>query len=626
MPRRESKVSRAEEEEEEEMDSDGESMLDNEAFEDRRGIQQLSDDEGGVLFRPRAGENDEDNYDNDTDEEDDDDDSESGDEREVSQAQTKREEKISVKAWLVRKQTYTPLVTLIPDLIKFLAGDFDPLDDEEEHGIPLWRRFMESCEEGECHRFVGCCMAAAHAFIDRKYKAIGFKQPTGQQSGGGSKGKKATKRVRDSDWPTDLGKRFAAFLCHKDTEFVFENVPVRNSFYEKYSKYGKRSFQKIPEKTNGSGSDDDDGGGGEGGGSSSSSSKKKKKSSRRDDVADASDPDPFTHTKSRAVYAYGVAQKGKAPKPLKPDEVLTNQLFKRQCKVLWRQLLKSNEELVHKMVNRELYKRKKAAEDDGGGGSDDEDAQSDEEYAPHKRASGMNVESTLDETSIKQGEKLRRKVSAREIARLEDSAYQKLGLQLLQRWLYTAKEESERHAAEKAEEEAIERRRTATLMIRKKKLAQIAVPKKLLEKIQAGAAQHKPRRFDFSRGKQKLNRAKHHSAAKNSLQMATQLTHGQHNGFIHSFANVSDHQFRPGGDVYECRRALLRLGYVHKANFTDEDGVFDEAKFVRTLTFFAWTAVGGVLHAVDDTRRGRGRGDGRFCSFCRQVHEVIICA
>ena len=219
------------------------------------------------------------------------------------------------------------------------------------------------------------------------------------------------------------------------------------------------------------------------------------------------------------------------------------------------------------------------------GDSDDDADNSDEEYAPNKRASGMNVETTLTDKSVKAGEKLRRKARKSEITRLEDAMYQKLGLQLLQRWFNTAQEESERFAAEKMEEEAAERRRTATLLIRKKKLAQIAVPKELLNKIQAGAAQSKPRRFDFSRGKTKLNRAKHHNVAQNSLQMATQLGVGQHKGFIHSFANVDSKAFGVGGDVYECRRALLRMGYVHKSNFTDEDGVFDEAKYEEGKAF-----------------------------------------
>ena len=264
----------------------------------------------------------------------------------LSEAEAKRLEKISVKAWLIRKQHYTPLVDMLPRLIKFLNGDFDPLDDEEDHGIPLWRRFMDSCDEGECHHFVGRCMAAVHTFIGRRYRAIGYTQSNSANTKAGG-GRAAKKSVKASDWPTDLGRRFTNFLCHKDTEFVFENVPVKPSFYERYSKYGKRSFEKIRK---------DDGGDGDGDGSSGSDDDGGRGRGRGRHAA-ADDSEKPTHMKTRVVFAYGVAQKGKAPKPLKPDEILTNQLFKRQCKVMWGKLLRETEDLVHNMVNRELYKR-----------------------------------------------------------------------------------------------------------------------------------------------------------------------------------------------------------------------------------------------------------------------------
>jgi hypothetical protein len=256
----------------------------------------------------------------------------------------KRLEKISVKAWLARKQHFTPIVSLLPQLQAFLSGDFDPLDDEEDKGIPLWRRFMDSCAEGEAARFIGSCLAAAHLFIDRRYTALGYHRPTGSDGNnndsGGAGGQqqqqkqqpkaasgRPVKRIRESDWPTDLGTRLAFFLANKELDFVFENVPVKPSFYEQYSKYGKRSFEKIPE----------------------------------DQLkGDPAEPERPTHMKSRVVFTYAVAQKGKAPKPLKPDEVLTNKLFKRQCQVLWRDLQQKTRDKVHNMVNRALQKRAKA--------------------------------------------------------------------------------------------------------------------------------------------------------------------------------------------------------------------------------------------------------------------------
>ena len=328
------------------------------------------DEDGGGLFG--GDQHDGSGYEDSDDDGGYDDDASEGDAQARATDQAKREEAISVKAWLLRKQHYTPIMDLLPKLIKFLSGDFDPLDDEESHGIPLVRRFMDCDDEGECQRFIGSCLAAVHAYMDRRYRALGYKQPKddvsdgdsddGGGSGGGGGGRGSSKRrqpkgkkrgkkskaVRDSDWPTDLAKRFAQFLSHKDTEFVFENVPVKPAFYEQYSKYGKRSFEKI-RKASADGGGGDDGSGSDGGGGGGGAKPKEDE--------EPVDPNEPSHMKNRVVFAYGVAQKGKAPKPLKPDEVLTNKLFKRQCKVLWRKLLRQNEEKVHKMVSRELYKR-----------------------------------------------------------------------------------------------------------------------------------------------------------------------------------------------------------------------------------------------------------------------------
>jgi hypothetical protein len=291
--------------------------------------------------------------------------------------------------------------------------------------------------------------------------------------------------------------------------------------------------------------------------------------------------------KSRVVYASGVAQKGKAPKPLKPDEILTNQLYKQQCRILWRKLVQDTEKKAHNMVNRALYKRFQGIGDDED--SDDDAELSEEDFAPNLRLDGMEVKTTLTAECIEAGEKLRHKVSKRELNRLENAMLQKHGYPLLQQWFTTAQEESERYKAEKEEDEAMERRRTATLLIRRRKLTQIAVPQELLKKIQKGANQHRGRRFDFSKGKNKLNRPKYHLAARNSLQMATQVVNGKHSGFIHTFANFSEKAFdkKGNGDIVECRRVLLRHGYVHKANFVDADGVFDEQEYASAKEFAA---------------------------------------